>query len=119
MTFRALFFVTVLLACAQEAPKPATKAPRLQNRDEIMKLREYASRISLQPGDSLLIPVWARIDEQGIPNWPEVKDEIPNQMAKQAAIELVRKMRFTPGLLDGKPQSVLLKIPVKLVRPAQ
>ena len=121
----ALAVLVVSTACAQDQdqPKPVAQpvkvAPRLTNRDEMLELRKYAAKISLPPGDSLIVTVWATIDENGMPTWPEVKDSVPNLMARQAAIELVRKMRFTPGMLDGKPTPTLLKIPVKLVRPSE
>lgn len=92
------------------------RAPRLVNREAILEEREAISERLLAQGDSLLIKVHIYVDEQGIPRQPEIKQEIADRRIHDAAIALVRKMRFQPATEDGRPTPVMLTIPVKLVR---
>jgi hypothetical protein len=70
-------------------------------------------------GDSVTVYVYARIDEQGVPRQPEVKQEVQDERIKGAAISVVQKMQFTPAHAEGRPTSVLLTIPVKFVHQAE
>ena len=57
------------------------------------------------------------IDEKGIPTEPKVVRSLDNGL-DQKAVEAVLKWRFKPGLQDGKPVSVSVKIEInfKLLR---
>lgn len=91
-------------------------APRLANRQEILAQRtEIANRL-LAPGDSILIPVYIYVDPQGLPHQPEIKQDVLDPRVGEAVIALVRNMRFTPAMKDGQPTTVMLTVPVKLVR---
>lgn len=64
----------------------------------------------------MLIKVHIYVDVQGMPRQPEIKQEIADRRIHDAAIALVRNMRFQPATEDGRPTPVMLTIPVKLVR---
>jgi hypothetical protein len=66
----------------------------------------------------VVVRVFARIDDQGMPRQLDIKDEF-DEHVKEGALALVRKMRFTPAQSEGRPKTVLLTIPVKLVRPRE
>ena len=112
----ALLLSIPALASAQN--KVDTRAPRLNNRQEILRERDALARRLLAPGDSVVVRVFALIDEKGQPRDVDTKDEYEERV-REAAVGLVRKMRFTPAQLGGKPKTVLLTIPVKLVRPRE
>jgi hypothetical protein len=103
------------VACSkgtQEQPRTA-KPPTLQNREAFIAERNALGAQLLPPGDSVTINVYVFIDESGRVNQPEVKQQL-DQRLTDAAIALVRKMHFNPAIADGKPQGVLLTIPVRL-----
>lgn len=117
MKYGALLALLLLLPAAASAQnKVETRAPRLNNRQEILEERDALARRLLAPGDSLVVRVYALIDERGQPHDVDIKDEYEEHV-KFAVLALVQKMRFTPAQSAGKPKTVLLTIPVKLVRP--
>jgi hypothetical protein len=102
-----------LLACgkgeqAQEPPKP----PTLQNREAFIAERDALGAQLMPPGDSVTISVYVLIDSIGMVHQPEIKQDVDPRL-RDAAIALVRKMRFNPAVADGKPKAVLLTIPVR------
>ena len=100
------------------APAGPVRAPVLSNREEVLAYRDEAARTLLQPGDSITVYVFARIDENGVAHQTEVKEDIADQRVVGAAISVVQKMKFTPAQSDGQPKSVLLTIPVRFVHRA-
>lgn len=124
----AALLVLCPVACSQpdqnqqqdrEKPRPVIargpiSPPVLENREEVVRYRDLAARTLLPPGDSLTVKVFARIDEQGIPHQPEVRQNVDESIIG-AAISVVQTMHFTPAQEDGKPISVLLTIPVRFV----
>ena len=108
----------------QEMPAPAVRstrarAPTLINRDQVSKYRDDAARLLLPAGDSLTVQVFARIDEQGMPHQPEIKQDLQDERIRGAAISVVQMMRFNPAQADGRPVSVLLTIPVRFLHQAE
>jgi hypothetical protein len=108
---------------AAQIPRPvrptrSVKPPTLNNRDEVIEYRDAAARALLPAGDSLTVDVYARIDGEGVPHQPEVKQQLEDQRLVGAAISVVQKMQFTPAQVDGQATSVLIKIPVRFVHPA-
>jgi hypothetical protein len=93
---------------------PRVTSPILKNRTEILAERQRIANRLLQPGDSLLIRVFAYVDEHGVTRQPEIKTPSGNPKADTAAMLLVRKMQWQPAL--NAPRGVMMKIPVKLVR---
>ena len=117
-----LIAVAACKSQAQEADErgmyvaKGVKPPRLANREEILKQRELLSQQLLRPGDSVMIKVYIAVNEQGLPERPEIKPEIEDKRLHDAAIQLVTSMRFQPAMEKGKPKKVLLTVPVMLVR---
>jgi len=95
-----------------EAP---VSAPKLINRDDVIRYRDAAARELLASGDSLTIKVYVRVDTAGMVHQPEVKDEVADQRLAGAAISVTQMMHFAPAEQDGKAVSVLLTIPVRFV----
>lgn len=119
MKYAALLALILLIAGRAGAQdKVETRAPRLNNRQEILRERAALAQRVLAPGDSVIVRVFALIDEEGMARQLEIKDEFEEHV-KDGALELVQKMRFTPAQQAGKPKTVLLTIPVKLVRPRE
>lgn len=115
---KALFLLLLLAACNKEESRVAegVRSPTLANREEILAQRQRLAEELLQPGDSLIVPVYIYVDSTGLPKQPEIKMEPLEPRIHNAAIELVRNMRFHPATKDGKPTTVMLTVPVKLVR---
>lgn len=90
-----------------------TKPPTLQNRETFLKARDQLAAQLLPVGDSVTIKVYVLIDETGRVHQPEVKQQLDQKLI-DAAVSLVRQMHFNPATTDGKPQKVLLTVPVKL-----
>jgi hypothetical protein len=115
MSLRFLFvlmFFCVSTAAAQ-APN-RIKPPVLKNREAIIAERERIAQKLLQPGDSLLIKVFAYVDENGVTKMPEVKTSSGNAKADTAAMQLVSRMQWQPA--QNVRRGVMMTIPVKLVR---
>jgi hypothetical protein len=113
-----LLALVLLMPGLASAQNVEVRAPRLTNRQEILRERNALGQRLLAPGDSMVVRVFALIDEKGLARDLEIKDEYPEHV-KAAVLALVRKMQFTPGQAAGKPKAVLLTIPVKLVRPRE
>ena len=111
-----LLMVAPAAANAQQpqAVRPVVTAPVLINRTEILQERERIARQLLRPGDSLMIKVYAWVDEKGVTRAPEIKTPSGNQKADSAAIDLVLKMRWQPA--KNAKRGVMVTVPVKLVR---
>jgi TonB family protein len=116
---RFLFVAALLLASASPAAaqipqRNNVKAPVLKNRPEIMAERQRLATRVLKRGDSLLIKVFAYVDEKGVTHGPEVKTPSGNPMADTAAMVLVSKMAWRPA--QNAKRGVMLTIPVVFVR---
>lgn len=113
-----LFLLLLAAACTKEDSRVAegVRSPTLANREEILAQRQRLADQVLQPGDSIIVPVYIYVDPTGLPKQPEIKMEPLDPRVHDAALELVRNMRFHPATKDGKPTTVMLTVPVKLVR---
>lgn len=117
MAYRMVLGFMLLLAGtahAQTAQHGKIKAPVLKNRTEIIAERTRIANLLLKRGDSLLIRVYAYVDERGVTHQPEVKTPSGHAKADSAAMMLVRKMKWQPAV--NVRRGVMITIPVKLVR---
>jgi hypothetical protein len=110
----ALLFLGVSTASAQIPRGNAVIAPKLKNRDYIIGERERIAQRILKPGDSLMIKVYAYVNERGETQMPEVKQSSGNVQADTAAMILVRRMQWQPA--QNVRRGVMMTIPVMLVR---
>ena len=76
--------------------------------------RQHIANRLLKRGDSLLIKVYAFVDEKGATRHPEIKTTSGNAKADSAAMVLVRKMVWQPA--QNAKRGVMVTIPVVLVR---
>lgn len=115
---RVLLLLLMCAACNQKGSHVAegVRAPTLANREEILAQRQRLADAVLKPGDSIIVPVYIYVDSTGLPKQPEIKMVPLDPRIHNAAMELVRNMRFHPATRDGKPTTVMLTVPVKLVR---
>jgi TonB family protein len=88
--------------------------PKLKNRTEILAERQRIANRLLRPGDSLLIRVFAYVDEKGVTSQPEVKTPSGHAKADTAAMLLVRKMQWHPA--QNVKRGVMISVPVVFVR---
>ena len=112
------FIVLALLLCtnsiaAAQIPN-RIKPPVLKNRAEIMAERQRIANRLLDPGDSLLIKVYAYVDEHGVTRQPDIKEPSGNARADTAAMILVRRMVWQPA--QNVKRGVMVTVPVVLVR---
>jgi TonB family protein len=110
----ALLLVGASTAFGQTPPRKFVTAPVLQNRAEIMAERQRIADRLLERGDSLMIKVFAFVDEKGTTRQPEVKTPSGNARADTAAMLLVRRMKWQPA--KNAARGVMVTIPVMLVR---
>jgi hypothetical protein len=110
----ALLLLSASTAAAQVPQRTTVKAPVLKNREAIMAERQRIANTLLQRGDSLIIRVYAFVDERGVTSQPEVKEPSRYPEADTAAMRLVKKMRWQPA--QNARRGVMLTIPVMLVR---
>ena len=110
----ALLLLIAIPAGAQTPRRKIVTSPILKNRTEILAQRQRIANRLLQRGDSLMIRVFAYVDEHGVTRQPEVKTPSGNPQADTAAMLLVLKWRWQPAA--NAPRGVMMKIPVKLVR---
>ena len=114
---RILFYVMGIrcfTATATAQTPTRIKPPILKNRAEILAERQRLANRLLEPGDSLLIRVYAFVDERGVTSQPDVKTTSGNARADTAAMLLVRKMVWQPA--QNARRGVMVTIPVVLVR---
>ena len=115
---RSIIFGLILLcvgnAKAQTPQRVQFIAPVLKNRAEIIAERTRIAHTLLKRGDSLLIKVYAFVDERGVTSQPEVKTPSGNPKADTAAMKLVKQMKWQPA--QNARRGVMITIPVKLVR---
>lgn len=114
-----LFLLLMLSASAADAQIPQRRptvvhSPILKNRAEMLAERQRIAQRLLKRGDSLLIKVYAYVDEKGVTRQPEIKTPSGNLKADSAAMHLVRKMRWQPA--QNAKRGVMITIPVLLVR---
>ena len=112
ITAFALLLITTATATAQTPTR--IKPPILKNRAEIVAERQRLANRLLEPGDSLLIRLYAFVDERGVTSQPDVKTTSGNARADTAAMLLVRKMVWQPA--QNARRGVMVTIPVVLVR---
>ena len=96
---------------------PQVKAPTLTNRTEIIKERERLSRLLIAPHDTVTVWVFVDINPKGHATRIESPQDDVKPNIKQAALDLVAKMRWKAGTQNGKPVKIINKIPVKFARP--
>jgi hypothetical protein len=109
-----LLLFSATTAAAQTPQRQIIKAPVLKNRAEMIAERQRIANKLLKRGDSLLIKVYAFVDERGVTSQPEVKQTSGNPQADTAAMILVKKMQWQPA--ENARRGVMISIPVKLVR---
>ena len=115
MSLRILVVLMLLGASTAAAQTPTgIKGPVLKNREAVVAERERIAQRLLKRGDSLLVKVFAYVDEQGVTRMPEVKTSSGNPQADTAAMQLVLKMQWQPA--QNVRRGVMMTIPVKLVR---
>ncbi len=110
----ALLLFGVSTATAQIPRRTIVKPPVLKNRSEIIAERQRVANRLLQRGDSVLVKVFAYVDERGVTRQPDVKTSSGNAKADTAAMILVRKMLWQPA--QNTRRGVMLTIPVVFVR---
>jgi TonB family protein len=108
----------VLSGCHKEKEFTPVKAPVLANRLAIIQERDSLAQLLVKPGDTQTVYVFIAIDAQGVVHQPEVKPAPPDPKLEQAALHVVRDMRFQPAQQDGHAKAVLMKVPVRFARPA-
>jgi TonB family protein len=106
--------VSASTAAAQRPQRPVIKAPVLKNRTEIMAERQRLANRVLKSGDSVLVKVYAYVDERGVTVQPDVKTSSGNARADTAAMLLVRRMVWEPA--QNVKRGVMVTIPVVFVR---
>ena len=94
-----------------------TKSPTVANREDIIRQRDSMAVELVNPGDTITAYVFIRVDEQGIAHQPELKPMPEDPRIAKAAVDLVMRMHFNPATENGKPRSVLMKLPVRFARP--
>ena len=105
--------VSASTASAQVPERRVVRAPVLKNRTEIMTERQRLANRLLKSGDSVLVKVYAYVDERGVTRRPEVKTSSGNAKADTAAMLLVRRMLWQPA--QNARRGVMVTIPVVLV----
>lgn len=110
----ALILLCAGIATAQTPKRVQVLPPVLKNRPEMIAERTRIANQLLKRGDSLLIKVYAWVDEQGVTRHPEIKTPSGNAQADTAALKLVKKMKWQPA--QNARRGVMITIPVKLVR---
>jgi hypothetical protein len=113
-----LLITFALLLANTTAVQAQIKAPVLKNRVEIIKERDRAAQRLVGRGDTTIVWVFVDVDLKGVPTRVEAPQNDIKPAIKQAAIELVWKMRFIPALDHGKPRKSITKVPVRFARPA-
>jgi hypothetical protein len=113
LVFALLLLIASATTAAAQAPQ-RVRPPVLKNRSDIMAERQRIANRVLKRGDSLLIKVYAFVDEKGATRHPEMKTSSGNAKADSAAMMLVRKMVWQPA--QNARRGVMVTIPVVLVR---
>ena len=111
--FALLLVLVSATTVAAQVPQ-RIKPPVLKNRTDIIAERQRIANRLLRRGDSVLIKVYAYVDEKGVTRHPEIKTPSGNAKADSAAMMLVRKMVWHPA--QNVRRGVMLTIPVVLVR---
>ena len=114
---RLVFALLLIIACATTTAAQVpqrVRPPVLKNRTDIIAERQRIANRVLERGDSLLIRIYAWVDEKGVTRHPEIKTASGNARADSAAMMLVRKMVWQPA--QNAKRGVMLTIPVVLVR---
>ena len=110
----ALFVIISAATTAAGQVPQRIKAPVLKNRTDIVAERQRIANRLLKRGDSLVIKVYAYVDEKGATRHPEIKTPSGNAKADSAAMVLVRKMVWQPA--QNARRGVMVTVPVVLVR---
>jgi len=113
LVFALLLTIASATTAAAQVPQ-RVRAPVLKNRSDIIAERQRIADRLLKRGDSVLIKVYAYVDEKGATRHPEIKTSSGNAKADSAAMMLVRKMVWRPA--QNAKRGVMLTIPVLLVR---
>ncbi len=97
--------------------------PRLQNTAQMAReLDALAQRLVLRApylgGGSYTAEVAAAVDGHGIPLAPYLVRRSADPEINREMLEIAKKMRFSPALLEGYPVKVLVQIPLTVVLPA-
>ena len=96
LVFALLLLIASATTTAAQVPQ-RVRPPVLKNRSDIMAERQHIANRLLKRGDSLLIKVYAFVDEKGATRHPEIKTTSGNAKADSAAMVLVRKMVWQPA----------------------
>ena len=87
--------------------------PRLQNREELLRLlRELYPRGLREARIGGEVVLWVWVDEDGTPGRSQVQRSSGRQQFDDAAIAIASRMRFSPAMLLDKPVGVWIAIPV-------
>jgi hypothetical protein len=111
--FAVLLVIASVTTAAAQVPQ-RVRPPVLKNRNDIVAERQRIANRVLKRGDSLIIKVYAYVDEKGVTRHPEIKTSSGNAKADSAAMMLVRKMVWQPA--QNAKRGVMLTIPVMLMR---
>ena len=93
---------------------PWTVAPDIRNRSEVVAAleREYPPLLR-DAGIGGTTEVWIFIDDQGVVQQTVVDKSSGHQALDDAALEVARRMQFTPALNRDKRVPVWIALPIK------
>lgn len=105
----------VVIAPAPPAPPPAPAAPRELPASAIQYLEPPAPvypRASRRLGESGLVVVRVFVDADGLPRQLQVLQSSGHARLDEAALDGVRRARFTPPTENGRPTAGWARIPI-------
>jgi TonB family protein len=94
-------------------PGSFSTPPALRNKEEVFRALALAYPIRQRnAGMSGAVTLWFLIDEEGTAVKRIIRTSSGDCDFDRAALEVARKMRFHPALLDGKPKRVWVDMPI-------
>ncbi len=106
-----LFGMLLLLSVAPACRVGETRPPQLLD-GAVHDVSLPASAEEFQAEGPETVRVRFLVNEQGVVEAAKVRPS-KNPLFEKAALELVRSWRFEPGLVDGKPVSTPMEVPIR------
>ena len=95
-------------------PKPADREAKV-----VSKVIPKYPAAALRGGDAGMVVVRVQVDSTGAPGSASIVKRSGSRDLDRAALDAIRKWRFSPAMHDGKPVAATLDVPVQFTQSEQ
>jgi len=104
------------VAAAAPARKPPAPAGRTDREPEaIARVRPDYPREALRDGEEGTVVVRAMVGIDGLPSEADIARSSRSRLLDRAAVDAVRKWRFSPAMRDGRKVAAAVEVPVDFI----